>query len=222
MEHWKKHFRSYDLLQFNTPGYVKTMKFHLRYLKGCNLVLDSGAGTGNLTLELLKQGSKAYAVDNNTFGLQLLKKKCKAFDRLVVKKLDLNRELPFDNNEFDGIASMIVVHFIENQEIYLKENYRVLKEGGIFTVSTWLPKKGIADYWMKVLERNLKRKNLFKKYREEFEALYETSIENEKIIMKNTKKDAFVRLLRKAGFNKVKIEKEKPFSDYSVLITCKK
>ena len=49
-------------------------------MKKCKLVLDSGAGTGNVTEELLKKGHIVYAIDTSKKALDILREKCTKYD----------------------------------------------------------------------------------------------------------------------------------------------
>ncbi|MDI6825741.1 MAG: class I SAM-dependent methyltransferase [Candidatus Aenigmarchaeota archaeon] len=44
-------------------------------------------------------------------------------------------QLPFEDEMFDGITSMFVVHFVDDFEKYLKEHHRVLKKNGFFALT---------------------------------------------------------------------------------------
>ena len=66
-----------------------------------------------------------YAVDKSKKALSILKIKCARYqDKLRIKKDDAE-SLTFDNNKFDGINSMFVIHFVDDVEKYLTESYRV-------------------------------------------------------------------------------------------------
>src|SRR3989338_8961475 len=90
MEHWEAHFKFYDLFQMNYSKYRFMLDFHRKALKRSFLILDSGAGTGNLTLELLKEKHQVVAIDNNEPALKILLCKCKLYkDNLQIIRQDL-------------------------------------------------------------------------------------------------------------------------------------
>ncbi len=80
---WTETLRYYDLIHNNSDRYERTIELHVQELQECHKILDTGAGTGNLTLELLKQGHEVVAIDNDKFALTLLRKKCKKHKGLV-------------------------------------------------------------------------------------------------------------------------------------------
>ena len=53
-----------------------------------------------------------------------------------VIKLDLNKKLPFQNNEFEYILATEVLEYISNQEVFISECKRILKPGGTLILST--------------------------------------------------------------------------------------
>jgi len=168
MEHWEAHFRFYDKFQMAYSKYCAMLDFHRNTLKECHFVLDSGAGTGNLTLQLLREGHQVMAVDYSRNALDLIRRKCQKYDnQLQTQEIDLGNKLPFSENYFDGVASSFVIPFVCNIRVYLLENYRVLKKGGILSLSVPLPIRGVMDYVMGNLEKEAESKGLLPKYKTE-------------------------------------------------------
>ena len=130
---WEHHFKFYDLFQNNRDAYNSMKNFHLGQLKNCKNILDTGCGSGNLTLELLKRDHSVTAVDFNEFALEILKKKCVGYNNLKIMQMDV-QELNFEKESFDGVSSMIVVPFVKNNKKYFFKVYNVLKkvEGFLF------------------------------------------------------------------------------------------
>ena len=68
-------------------------------------------------------------------ALDALKKKCAKYSKkLHIYNVDA-KNLPFDDEMFDGITSMFVVYYIDDPEVYLREIYRVLKCGGVLALT---------------------------------------------------------------------------------------
>lgn len=224
--HWSKHFRFYDLFQMNFSNYLTMMGFHRKNVIGLKNILDSGAGSGNLTLMLLKDKHKVVAVDNNDAALNILRNKCKKYRaNLTIKKQDLNKPLKLKSQSFDGVVSSIVIPFLNNNLEYFQEINRVLKSNGVLSLSAWLPKRGLMDskYMMPKLERELKAKKLLPKFDKEWEEIWITSRKNEDIIVKNgrEKKD-IISFLKKVGFNEIREWGKKPYGDYAFFATAQK
>ena len=64
---------AYDKVLLNSDLYLTVRDFHVNSMEGCEKVLDSGCGTGNVTTELLKRGHKVYAIDPSIKSLEKLR-----------------------------------------------------------------------------------------------------------------------------------------------------
>jgi len=123
-EVWEHHFKYYDLFQNNSDRYRQTIDYHLKELEGFPAILDTGAGTGNLTLELLRRGHKVTAIDSHDGALDILRKKCKKYgSNLKVYNMDVER-LNLNPESFDGISSMFVIPFVKNNRNYFSKEMR--------------------------------------------------------------------------------------------------
>ena len=124
-----------DASLLHSEAYVSAMRFHVNAMNRCKRVLDSGCGTGNVTLRLLKQRRRVCAVDKDAAAIEALGKRCAPYNRwLDARALDAV-SLPFGDGAFDGVTSMFVLHVVGDKEKYLTEHYRVLADGGTFAVS---------------------------------------------------------------------------------------
>ncbi|OGZ42106.1 MAG: hypothetical protein A3C80_01675 [Candidatus Ryanbacteria bacterium RIFCSPHIGHO2_02_FULL_45_43] len=132
---WKKYFEVYDLLNELIP-YRELLDKICEELdvKNGDLVLDAGAGTGNLGVEIEKRDGRVVGFDLSPEGLGIHKKKT-PFAELVIG--DLSRPLPFENNYFDKICSNNTIYTIPRKyrEDIFREFYRVLKPRGKVVVS---------------------------------------------------------------------------------------
>ncbi len=117
-------------------------------------VLDAGAGTGRLTLELAAQCKEVIAVDFSLESLKLCREKCGQSARGGVYwvQADLGK-LPFRSGVFDKVGSTQVVQDLpsaDDRMQMLSELHRVMKKGGIAVLTTFnypLPEKlGLVKY----------------------------------------------------------------------------
>jgi SAM-dependent methyltransferase len=97
--------------------------------------LDLGCGTGAFTDLILKQGAPAsvIGVDPAPAQVEHAKKSFPTADFRVGNSM----ELPFNDNEFDVIASALVLHFIPDRQTAFAEMQRVAKSNGIVSGYTW-------------------------------------------------------------------------------------
>ena len=203
MTHWKNHFKYYDLFQNNYSKYLCMLEFHAKNLKKQKFILDSGAGTGNLTKLLINGNHKIIACDNNEFALKVLKQKCRS-KNLSIKKINLSKKLPFPSNYFDGIASSIVIPYIFDTKKYIFEHARVLKPSGIMTISVALPEQKLFEKIMGKLKKELIQKKLLPKYQKEYNQYCNTTKKNvADILKKNTTKKKILTWLKQAGLKPI-------------------
>ena len=103
-------------------------------IKEGDLILDAGAGTGNMALLLEKRGAKVTALDFSREALDIYKNKN---PQAIVVLANLVERLPFENDYFDKIVSNNALYNIprEKREEVLLEFKRVLKPGGKIVLS---------------------------------------------------------------------------------------
>ena len=78
-------------------------------------ILDAGAGTGRLAVELAKfPGAKVTALD------------------VSAEMLDRLKNLPFMSGSFDVVLAAFLMVHLKDPRRFFDEAYRVLKDGGIF------------------------------------------------------------------------------------------
>ena len=89
-------------------------------------ILDCGAGTGKLTMQLRKKfpDARMVALDVSDQMISLIPDP--GIERVVGSAV----ELPFDNSSFDLVTSAFLTRNVPNIEAYLREAYRVLRKDG--------------------------------------------------------------------------------------------
>lgn len=101
-------------------------------------ILDLGAGTGILTLELARRGGKSVTgLDLFPLPLEKLREKAHAEGldtRINTVQGDMNDFLPFEDNSFHTIVSLRATRFVTNFDNWLDEARRVLKPDGGFVL----------------------------------------------------------------------------------------
>ena len=119
------------------------------------VILDAGCGTGNYSQAMLEYAGRIEAVDMNPGMLDVAARKLAwAGDRISFHSSRID-ELPFENATLDGVMINQVLHhlpddaaegFPAHRRIF-REFARVLKPGGILTVSTCSQEQLRHGYW---------------------------------------------------------------------------
>src|SRR5690242_17179504 len=93
----------YKYLKSDIEGFSQFAKRRIRFLEKDlsyikpEKILELGCGDGSLSLLLKKlTNAKVYGVDYSRSGVKLAEEK-----GIIVKRVDLNKGIPFDNNSFD-------------------------------------------------------------------------------------------------------------------------
>jgi SAM-dependent methyltransferase len=105
-------------------------------------ILDAGCGSGWYAGELVARGATVTAVDASEsmvgYAKARLADHVKA-GRLKVMVSDLSTKLPFDDAQFDGVVSPLVLHYMADWRPALREMHRVLRPAGWLLFSTHHP-----------------------------------------------------------------------------------
>lgn len=95
------------------------------------LLLDAGAGSGAMSVELYKIGFNVIAADiNHNFRAKEIE------DNIEFILCDLDKDIPFKSGVFDYVVSVEVIEHIENPWHFLREVSRVLKTDGKLYLTT--------------------------------------------------------------------------------------
>jgi ubiquinone/menaquinone biosynthesis C-methylase UbiE len=102
-----------------------------RLLDGGSL-LDLGCGTGLFIEHYHKSGNDAVGLDISPGMVRMARLRCPESE-FIVGTADI---LPFDDESFDHVASLLAFTYLKDPEAMLKESYRILKPGGRIAVCT--------------------------------------------------------------------------------------
>lgn len=222
---WEKHYKNYDFFQNQLDWYKETIKFHINNMNNCQTILDTGAGSGNLSVELSEMGKNITAIDNEPYALDLLSKKAQQKNLTIdIIKADV-QEIPFQDSSFDWVTSMFVVPFIEDTEKYLTEVYRILKQNGIFSASIRAPVQNIKNGWnMKQdIVDVLTKKDILPKHQKEWQDFLNTSKENaQNIDSKDITDDKIKKILKDIGFVDIVFDSNVAYDKYAYFLKAKK
>jgi len=113
-----------------------------KYIKNCRKILDIGCGKGNFI--------KSVPSYQEIWGMDIIKETVDKLNKQGFKAKwgDLNKKIPFKDNEFDGITCFHVLEHIADPLKILLEIKRVLKKDGtlLIVVPNLSFKKFYDDY----------------------------------------------------------------------------
>ena len=142
------------------------------YLSDNYKILDYGCGPGTFLMKLKNlTKSKLFGVDISSEFIEQSKNNFKKYNMEEIEVMTVEPEkLPFENEKFDLILIIDVIHHLDDIKKNIDEIKRVLKKGGKLIV--YEPNKFNPLIWITHLidknERGLLRVGSFKKYREIF------------------------------------------------------
>lgn len=219
MTGWDEVFRVYDLIHSNSDRYMRTLDWHVQQSEGLQITLETGAGTGNLTLELLKRGHDVLPVDSSEYALEKLAQKCNDFD-VKTRTMDIQK-LRVKSNYFDAVHSMFVIPFFEDNKAYFSRVNKCLKQGGKFIISTWAP---VNDAWhgiIELLEQELTQKGFLPEHQKEWKQLTQAYKVREQLVMKQGLFPAqLAAQLRETGFQNITLNLRNPYSPWGYSCTA--
>jgi ubiquinone/menaquinone biosynthesis C-methylase UbiE len=131
---WDKSTDLIDDDSMRPTRYGMAGRYIKRFTKNIKL-LDLGCGEGSGLVYLNKSGYK------HTFGVEVSPERLRRAHKKLptttnLKKLMVNENLPFKNELFDVIVSLVVIEHTENPLKYLSEIKRVLKKNGHVIISS--------------------------------------------------------------------------------------
>lgn len=121
-EYWKKHIHE----ELEEDIWIEEYKV---FFSGDGKCLDLGCGIGQYSKILAKYGYNVTSADISEIAL----KKVKEFNNDVVK-LDMQKKLPFTNEQFDLVFANLSIHYFSDKDTkeLLLEIKRILKVNGLF------------------------------------------------------------------------------------------
>ena len=168
-------------------------------LKSKSKILDIAAGTGDITLELIKK-KKDFEIFHTDINLAMLKegkKKLINHGKIIPLILCDAESLPFPNNYFDCVTIGFGLRNMTNKEKALKEIYRVISPGGKIIIlefsKIWQPLSKAYDIFSFKIVPKLGK--LFAKDEESYKYLVES-------IRMHPDQNKLLKLLKSQGFEK--------------------
>jgi ubiquinone/menaquinone biosynthesis C-methylase UbiE len=134
---WELYFTVYDTLNLS-PLYRRLVMRHVELLQPTSgdVILDAGAGTGNVTRLLAVPGARVIGIDFCEPALVQCRRKVPTAE---LRQADMTQPLPFESASFDKVACSVTLHFLapDRQPFALRELLRVLRPGGRLALSVF-------------------------------------------------------------------------------------
>ncbi|MFA6427482.1 MAG: class I SAM-dependent methyltransferase [Candidatus Magasanikbacteria bacterium] len=133
--------QNYDKKKAYLDSFEKDVLFDVLGDVSGKKILDVGAGTGRVSIELAKRGAHVVALDVSEKMLEKIKDSRLRLTtdgqaRLKIKKIVGDAEsLPFEDESFDGVVAAFLIVHLKDPQRFFDEVYRVLKPGGFFVVT---------------------------------------------------------------------------------------
>lgn len=126
----------YDVCRdlYNTPTFLRILP-PIEGREG----LDIGCGEGNNTRLLAARGAKMSAIDISETFIRYSRQSESAKPVGISYQVASALELPFGDERFDFATSFMCLQDVPNQEVALREAWRVLKPGGFLQFSITHP-----------------------------------------------------------------------------------
>lgn len=138
--------------RFLQPG-AEAFYERLRVPKGARM-LDVGCGSGQLALIAARSGASATGCDIATNWIERARARA-AEENLPVRFEEGDAEaLPYDDGEFDVVASLIGAMFAPDPERVAAELTRVCRPGGTIAMANWTP-DGFIGKMFRVIARHI-------------------------------------------------------------------
>lgn len=137
-------------MKYLLPKIGERVEFASHFVPNCEKLLDIGCGNGVLKEFVNDRVNKIYGIDKDK-KMFLNVNKRKYFE---LKAVDLDKEkIPYENNYFDCITCLDVIEHVVDPNFLLSQVYRVLKQKGLFIIST--PNIRFSDHLTKLLLKGI-------------------------------------------------------------------
>jgi len=95
-------------------------------------LLDIGCGTGLFVERYIEAGGNAIGLDISRKMIEQARRRCRTCDYTI----GIGEKIPFYDNSFDAVSSLLVFSYVKDPGSMMNEAYRVLKPGGSIAICT--------------------------------------------------------------------------------------
>ncbi len=224
---WSRYSRSYDKLLLPFDDYNDLLELVVSKVGDAQRCVDLGSGTGNGTIKLLESNPKreVWSVESNENMLRYMEEKVNEIkkkgvdfsDRFIPVKDDILTlgALRDQTDYFDAAILVNVLYSVDEPAECLRQAYKILKPGGILSLSTAHSDTDVEKLFNK-MQSVLRSKESFDTLQDNFEAARQVHIKMENLINRDSKED-IDRYIEEAGFE-IKEKHENEYVDAVVVI----
>ena len=128
----------WDRLRVEMYGKKFAREAMMALLPGDWVVADLGCGGGGVSAELAQHVAKVIGVDNSAAMLKAAKKRVEGLENVELKRGDLEA-IPLEDGSCDAALMLLVLSYVADPPVVLKEMARILKRGGRGVIVDLLP-----------------------------------------------------------------------------------
>lgn len=203
---WSRYALSYDKIISRFTEYQQLLGLVVSKVGSACRCADLGAGTGNVTMKLLESGGnrRVLAIEKNETMLDALQRKLDQSEgfsaRASLSKGDITTCLREEQAEsLDACVMLNVLFALEHPDEALSSIYRVLRPGGILSLSTSHQDTDIKNLFGE-MQRDLRQQGSWDaQANATWEDAYRRNIDMEDLIKRHSK-DEIRAMIEHAGF----------------------
>jgi len=142
---WNLAARSYSESDSKSPYSIFCKKFVSNHFSNIQnfKILDAGCGNGDYTHILTKKEGNVIGCDGSEEMLKIAKLRYPSYQ---FDHVNLLKNIPYKNEEFDIVFCNLVLMDIDPIDILINEIYRIIKNDGLFFFSIVHPAFYLADW----------------------------------------------------------------------------
>ncbi|HVP50395.1 MAG TPA: TIR domain-containing protein [Candidatus Bathyarchaeia archaeon] len=198
---WGAYAISYDAILRNFQPYQDLADNVLSVLPSRpSRVLELGAGTGNVTQQLLQRGHSVVAVENNPVMLEnMAAKGVRASSKLTVLMESIDSTDFDDRHNFDAAVAVNVAYALDDPLGCFRKVAGALRPGGIFALSTTHSNTSL-DALLAAIKADLEARDKLREFGEHYECLVSVNRMIERTIARRYSIAQYHEWLEDAGF----------------------
>lgn len=202
---WSVYAASYDAVLLNYEDYGKLINSVISVVSGENqVVVDLGAGTGNVTQALLDlgRGHSVTAVENNYAMLERLRAKDFDGQRVKVFKCSVEHLESLPDHHYDAAVMVNVLYAVDDPLSCLQGVNRILKRDAVIGLSTTYQGAEL-DTLLTDIEGKLKAAEKYEDLADDYARVEEINRKLEETAFQNTQEE-YLDWLKKSGFELIR------------------